>query len=804
MRHVAPRIYHLHPLVAGPLRGWDEQFERIARLGFDWVCLAPPFLPDDSGDIFLPADWEALHPALLWDGTADAALAFAAAAATRAGLRIMLDIRLDRIARSSGLRRQHVGWFQDGLPEGLPDPRRPPRRRDASYARFDQTEVADGLGDWWSSRLTRLVDAGVGGLRCLAPARTPATVWRRLFGDLRQRDASALLLGWTVGLERAAIRSLESIGFDRVTPSPSGCHRLDAQFVEEADALRRVAPLIGSPEASFEDRLVRSLLPGVDVVAACRQALHVAAAVGNGLFMPMGFEFATRVAFDASRATPGDLARARDEAAGDLAADVAEAIALAGRLGEMGIDGAVRALTPPGAAEVGFLRANAADVRDATAAVVVVVNRTSRAVDAGALQGSALPPQAGAAFGSPTPLDPRIELDSPLEPGEVRVIAYHRPRDVVQSPPPDLDMAAIAASRVALEAVSPTVPDGDFPVKTIVGAALTVSADIFAEGHDVLSAALLWRAADENDWRTVAFHPVGNDRWEASFTPVRLGGHLYSIEAWWDGWATFRHDLQVKHRAGQLVDLEVSEGRKLVEAACAEAEAGTASGAAGGAGSGAASVAASGAASGAPNETADRAALAAVPVGTTSASANAAAGPGSRGHSGAGAGSGGHYGATARATAGARSGAIAVAESGASSGADTRARPGNQTGSSTSLRVLRDRLVEADEAERIELLLAPETLALMQAADRRQFLARLPAPIRVHVDRPQASFASWYELFPRSVTTDPARHGTFRDVIGRLPAIREMGFDVLYFPPVHPIGKTNRKGRNNALKASER
>ncbi|MFN3674078.1 MAG: alpha-amylase family glycosyl hydrolase, partial [Bosea sp. (in: a-proteobacteria)] len=55
------------------------------------------------------------------------------------------------------------------------------------------------------------------------------------------------------------------------------------------------------------------------------------------------------------------------------------------------------------------------------------------------------------------------------------------------------------------------------------------------------------------------------------------------------------------------------------------------------------------------------------------------------------------------------------------------------------------------------------------------------------------------ELFPRSITDDPARHGTFRDVIGRLPAIRAMGFDVLYFPPIHPIGATNRKGRNNSL-----
>lgn len=71
----------------------------------------------------------------------------------------------------------------------------------------------------------------------------------------------------------------------------------------------------------------------------------------------------------------------------------------------------------------------------------------------------------------------------------------------------------------------------------------------------------------------------------------------------------------------------------------------------------------------------------------------------------------------------------------------------------------------------------------------------------VVVDRPAARFASWYELFPRSMSDDPHRHGTFDDVIAKLPYVRDMGFDVLYFPPIHPIGRTNRKGRNNSLTA---
>jgi starch synthase (maltosyl-transferring) len=69
------------------------------------------------------------------------------------------------------------------------------------------------------------------------------------------------------------------------------------------------------------------------------------------------------------------------------------------------------------------------------------------------------------------------------------------------------------------------------------------------------------------------------------------------------------------------------------------------------------------------------------------------------------------------------------------------------------------------------------------------------------VDRKRAAFSSWYELFPRSAAAELGAHGTFKDVEARLPYLAEMGFDVLYFPPIHPIGRINRKGTNNSLRA---
>jgi len=72
----------------------------------------------------------------------------------------------------------------------------------------------------------------------------------------------------------------------------------------------------------------------------------------------------------------------------------------------------------------------------------------------------------------------------------------------------------------------------------------------------------------------------------------------------------------------------------------------------------------------------------------------------------------------------------------------------------------------------------------------------------VVVDRPQARYSTWYELFPRSTAAEPGRHGSFRDCEARLPYLAELGFDVLYLPPIHPIGETNRKGRNNSVRAA--
>jgi starch synthase (maltosyl-transferring) len=116
-----------------------------------------------------------------------------------------------------------------------------------------------------------------------------------------------------------------------------------------------------------------------------------------------------------------------------------------------------------------------------------------------------------------------------------------------------------------------------------------------------------------------------------------------------------------------------------------------------------------------------------------------------------------------------------------------------------------DRLLQA--ADRISSELAvnafflardPELLQLSAQYPDRSIASQYPRELQIVADRPRARMGAWYELFPRSASGDGRRHGTFKDCEARLPQIQAMGFDVVYLPPIHPIGTTARKGPNNA------
>ena len=113
-----------------------------------------------------------------------------------------------------------------------------------------------------------------------------------------------------------------------------------------------------------------------------------------------------------------------------------------------------------------------------------------------------------------------------------------------------------------------------------------------------------------------------------------------------------------------------------------------------------------------------------------------------------------------------------------------------------------DRLAESNAAT-YKFPFSEEIITLAAQYPDLTLATRYHQELALWVDRERARYSTWYELFPRSASPDPTRHGTFADVRELLPLISAMGFDVLYLPPIHPIGNAYRKGRNNSVASTE-
>jgi starch synthase (maltosyl-transferring) len=249
--------------------------------------------------------------------------------------------------------------------------------------------------------------------------------------------------------------------------------------------------------------------------------------------------------------------------------------------------------------------------------------------------------------------------------------------------------------RVVIEAVSPEVDGGRFPAKRVAGDRVVVEADVFTDGHDAVAATLLHRLDSIPEWTETPMEPLVNDRWRGAFTVTEVGRYRFTLMAWVDHFASWRHGLGKKIEAGQDVAVDLLAGAGLIEAAVERA-----------------------------------------------------------------------------------------------TGADRRTLE-------TYAAVLRSGLADAPERA-----LDDELARLVRRHSARRFAVTYERELVLVVDRPLARFGAWYELFPRSCAETAGTHATLRDAERRLPYVASMGFDVLYLPPIHPIGRTHRKGRNNAPVAS--
>ena len=249
--------------------------------------------------------------------------------------------------------------------------------------------------------------------------------------------------------------------------------------------------------------------------------------------------------------------------------------------------------------------------------------------------------------------------------------------------------------RVVIENVQPEIDAGIFPIKRTIGEKVEVTADIHADGHEMLSARVLYRSASEGAWNSVPMTLLENDRWGGEFRIARQQSYQYTIQAWPDGFKTWVHNLKIRKEAAQELSIDFLIGAEMLSGAASKA-----------------------------------------------------------------------------------------------SGQDA-----------AHLREAANDLKQFHKTQpqkAYEIAGTQELLELMTRHADLSAATLYEKELRVDVDRERARFSAWYEMFPRSCASDPGKHGTFQDCIRRLDYVAAMGFDVLYLPPIHPIGESGRKGKNNS------
>jgi starch synthase (maltosyl-transferring) len=326
--------------------------------------------------------------------------------------------------------------------------------------------------------------------------------------------------------------------------------------------------------------------------------------------------------------------------------------------------------------------------------------------------------------------------------------------------------------RIPILDVEPVLDCGRRPAKAVTGETFPVSATVIREGHEMLAAGVVLRGPDGQRSPLAYMRELtpGTDRYGADVTVTAEGLWYFQVEAWGDPIAHWRHDAAIKVPLGLEAELMLTEGALLFERAARAVR-----------GDGTSwRVRAAQASPAARAVTV----LVTTPGGATQAS-TATAVASAPGAGGTGAGAGQRWANAAHAAQAARAARATLRQVAAQ---------------------LRDRALPP--WDRLTAASAPDIRAILAQYPLRELVSRSPRyPVIVH--RQRALYGAWYEFFPRSegVEIDPMgyrepRSGTFRTAARRLDAVADMGFDVVYLPPIHPIGTTARKGANNVLQAA--
>ncbi|MDF0501265.1 DUF3416 domain-containing protein, partial [Burkholderia cenocepacia] len=213
----APHLYFCDARLVGPLDAWPQTFAHIAGMGFDHVLVGAFWAASVAGFPRHVADFR--RPAQSFDTRASALETFSRLAqlAKGHGLRLLLEVVPDRIARDNPLRAEHPDWYVERThDDALIDPRGTAHALDIAHANAGDEAVRDALSAWWCTHLATFADAGAAGFLIDAPHHLPADWWPGWRAALRRARPDVAVLAGVPGHARDALAQLEAAGFDAV------------------------------------------------------------------------------------------------------------------------------------------------------------------------------------------------------------------------------------------------------------------------------------------------------------------------------------------------------------------------------------------------------------------------------------------------------------------------------------------------------------------------------------------------------------------------------------------------------------
>jgi len=315
----APRIYNLFPTLVGPLSRWQDHFERIRRMRFNWIYVNPIHYPGFSGSLYAVKDYHRLHP-LLDDGSGrpmEVQLRDVLDAAHKHGLKVMLDLVVNHTAKDSPWVDEHPDWYvreADGSVQSpfAIDPANADNKTvwgDLAELDFTPRPARDALVAEYAAIVRQYTALGFDGFRCDAAYKVPADVWADLIGAARAINPNALFAAETLGCRLPEIEQLRPAGFNSLFNSSKWWDFQEPWLLTQYEAFRSLAPSIAFPESHDTPRL-RAELPGTPdqtaIEAAYRRAWLFASVFSSGAMMPMGFEFAFAKKPDVVHTRPED------------------------------------------------------------------------------------------------------------------------------------------------------------------------------------------------------------------------------------------------------------------------------------------------------------------------------------------------------------------------------------------------------------------------------------------------------------------------------------------------------------------